>query len=377
MDRRLPALDEGARARIRSALYESVGDLEAWPSALREVARVVGATGVVMSVPSFDARQGYSFDSMAVNVDFELAKKYAAESESLDPWTLGVIARGFSGPGLVLRGAEMCTPEEVARSSWKRPVVDAAEMGDVMTASMSMPASTGQDISIAVFHRHKPCDPFEPEAARRLQLFLRDMGAATKADFALRQARIMSTVAKSALDQVEDAIIVISSSGRIEYFNVAAERLLSSGDIVNTRHAKLEATAPEERVRLAELLRKAQVERLAGSCVLGRDSGAVVLNVLPSPFGETSMAGGVLVMARSMHVRIAAAEAIMSGLGLTPAEARVARGIGQGRTPGEISRILQLSPETVRSQLKSVCWKLGVSRQAEVAAIVRAIAPAL
>uniref|UniRef100_UPI003F6E656C helix-turn-helix transcriptional regulator n=1 Tax=Shinella sp. TaxID=1870904 RepID=UPI003F6E656C len=51
---------------------------------------------------------------------------------------------------------------------------------------------------------------------------------------------------------------------------------------------------------------------------------------------------------------------------LSPAEARVSKGILNGDAPAEIASKLGLSPETVRTQLKAVFSKMGVRRQADV-----------
>jgi DNA-binding CsgD family transcriptional regulator len=56
--------------------------------------------------------------------------------------------------------------------------------------------------------------------------------------------------------------------------------------------------------------------------------------------------------------------------GLTRAEARVAFWIGRGETIDAVSRRLASRPGTVRNQLKSVFQKIGVSRQAELAAVL-------
>jgi DNA-binding CsgD family transcriptional regulator len=61
-------------------------------------------------------------------------------------------------------------------------------------------------------------------------------------------------------------------------------------------------------------------------------------------------------------------------LGLTPAEARVAGLVGAGRSPREAANELALSLNTVRSALKIVFDKLGISRQAELAKIVARLA---
>jgi DNA-binding CsgD family transcriptional regulator len=56
--------------------------------------------------------------------------------------------------------------------------------------------------------------------------------------------------------------------------------------------------------------------------------------------------------------------------GLSPAEARVAGLIGDARTIADTARILRTSPGTVRNQLKSIFAKIGVSRQAELVAVL-------
>jgi DNA-binding CsgD family transcriptional regulator len=57
---------------------------------------------------------------------------------------------------------------------------------------------------------------------------------------------------------------------------------------------------------------------------------------------------------------------------LTPAEARVAGLIAEGRSVEEITGSLSVSSNTVRTQLKSVFTKTGVGRQAELVTLLSA-----
>lgn len=68
-----------------------------------------------------------------------------------------------------------------------------------------------------------------------------------------------------------------------------------------------------------------------------------------------------------------AAEVLQGLFDLTPSEARVARGIGEGSTVDAIARAFGLSRETVRSQLKAVLGKAGLGRQADLVAILASV----
>jgi DNA-binding CsgD family transcriptional regulator len=60
-------------------------------------------------------------------------------------------------------------------------------------------------------------------------------------------------------------------------------------------------------------------------------------------------------------------------LSLTRAEARVAALIAQGEKAADIAALCQVSPHTVRSQIKSIFLKAEVSSQAQLTALVRAL----
>jgi DNA-binding CsgD family transcriptional regulator len=62
---------------------------------------------------------------------------------------------------------------------------------------------------------------------------------------------------------------------------------------------------------------------------------------------------------------------VLQGLfDLSPAEAKVARAIAAAKPIDALSQSLKLSKETIRSQLKAVFAKTGVTRQAELVALL-------
>ena len=60
--------------------------------------------------------------------------------------------------------------------------------------------------------------------------------------------------------------------------------------------------------------------------------------------------------------------------GLTPAEARLARLILEGRSPGDAAIQLHVSVSTIRTQLSAVLKKTGAQRQSD---LVRRLSPLL
>ena len=67
---------------------------------------------------------------------------------------------------------------------------------------------------------------------------------------------------------------------------------------------------------------------------------------------------------------------ILTGLfDLTPAEAKVARGIASGLNVENLAAALNLSPATVRNQLNAVLSKTGTRRQAELTLLLSGTRP--
>ena len=70
--------------------------------------------------------------------------------------------------------------------------------------------------------------------------------------------------------------------------------------------------------------------------------------------------------------RLAAADPVpvLGLVGLTPAEARIAGRLSRGASAPQVAAQLGLSPHTVRSALKGIYGKLGISSRAELAVVV-------
>jgi DNA-binding CsgD family transcriptional regulator len=100
---------------------------------------------------------------------------------------------------------------------------------------------------------------------------------------------------------------------------------------------------------------------------------ASIVHVVPVRGAAHDMfaaASCVLVITAVAHPEMTSTQVIQGLFDLTPAEARIARGIAAGKTVDELARDARLAVGTVRQQLKSVFNKTGVSRQAELVGIL-------
>ncbi len=95
----------------------------------------------------------------------------------------------------------------------------------------------------------------------------------------------------------------------------------------------------------------------------------MILHLLPihgAAHDVFSRATSLLVVTPVDRGAVPTAKVLQGLFDLTPAEARVARGISEAQTVEGLALSAGVSVETVRSQLKAVLSKTGLSRQQEL-----------
>lgn len=179
------------------------------------------------------------------------------------------------------------------------------------------------------------------------------------------------------------AVLVLSISGRMLHLNDRAETLLASGAML--QHA------PNGRLRIAGSGGRLLAEAL--DCLAKGHPGADRIFTLQAGVKETwqvrtmafdprhigfspfGLVWGLnerclLVVLREAPVDDKVEERLVTLIGLTPAEARLAVGLAAGHDLSELAERHNRSIHTIRNQVKSALWKAQVRRQADLVGLV-------
>jgi DNA-binding CsgD family transcriptional regulator/PAS domain-containing protein len=184
-----------------------------------------------------------------------------------------------------------------------------------------------------------------------------------------------------ALEALSVAGFVCDRDGRVGACSRPAEELIRGTDLLDIRQGRLVSPGPTNGEALERAIRRAARGPGPGfappsSTVVLRDemetAAPLVLDVfsLPGRPGVFALGCKVLVAARGGPARSDGAEVLQLAYGLTPAEAFVALEMARGRPREAVARLRGVSVGTVRIQLKGVFQKLGVCREAELAALL-------
>ncbi|MFP1677444.1 helix-turn-helix transcriptional regulator [Alloalcanivorax sp. C16-2] len=173
---------------------------------------------------------------------------------------------------------------------------------------------------------------------------------------------------------------IVGAAGRVEYLCERAEALIANEPELVHHHGRLTPRQPALRGRFQQLLDGVLAgagrgwNHAGGALAVPRPGQRPLVCVVSPLAPEVSRAllpgsGRALVYFHLPEQEARVDEQQVAILfDLTPAEARVARGVAEGRDLASLAGDQGVAIETVRGQLKSVFRKTGTSRQNELAA---------
>ena len=235
---------------------------------------------------------------------------------------------------------------------------------------------------IATFgvQRPRPAGPFESEELERLRTLYPHLRRAFQIGRELAGSEVERQAMLVLLERLPTGVLLLDEGRRVVFLNRRAQAMLAAGDGLAMTPQGLASADEEFQAALDKLIRGA-VETGAGrgthpggALALPFTGGREAYQVLVTPLrterlrvdvGRGRICAAVFVQLRDSQPTLSV-ELLRELFGLTPAEARVAAALVQGRKPEEIAADAEISRFTVRAQLSAIYEKLGVHRQAEV-----------
>ncbi|MGF6229258.1 DNA-binding CsgD family transcriptional regulator [Inquilinus ginsengisoli] len=340
-------------------IYDAGTDPDAWRPVLTDICRWTG--GEVAQILVLEATAAAPFFNVAVGYDAaahaRYLRDYALQDPRLPAWRrlppTVQLCHQVVDPGWLDRqdfGAFL--DENGCR--WTMAAIDPAFDG---VAGMSV-------------RRPRRAGPFTPAEARRFDLLVPHIRRALALAQRLDGLAGRAGLAEDVLDRLDRAVVLLAANGRVVHVNAMADRLFESGRL-QLRGNRLDSADPAEAAALRGLI----------AAVLEPRPSVVAIKLLSGVAEAPLIASGCrLPDRRPAAVAVPQAVAalflspigasrddlgqVLPGLfGLSRAEARLAVALHDGFSLSEIAGQLQLSRETLRSQLRSVFDKTGTRRQ--------------
>jgi DNA-binding CsgD family transcriptional regulator len=181
-----------------------------------------------------------------------------------------------------------------------------------------------------------------------------------------------------ALEALSLACIICDGRGAVIFANAAASAIEAGGHGISLSPAHgITAVDPAAIRGLAVLVADATHGGSGGSLLVnGLNGGQVAVLVTPLPARFAKAPGHALVTMRSTNAPSQLSAQLLAELfGLTPAEARLAIGLAEGRSLMEMGNARAVSENTLRTQLASTLRKTGTSNQRELVRLLGLLPP--
>jgi len=179
------------------------------------------------------------------------------------------------------------------------------------------------------------------------------------------------------LDALPQGLIFTDASRRALWWNRYAEALLSSHDGIWLDSQGLRTACPADADRLDGLIRQAAGANAPASGAamsISRRSMRRPYAVLVCPVrrGATSIENAAVAILISDPERQprTSPERLAAQFRLSPAEARVAAALTEGKSPESAAEELSLAQATVRAHIRSLLIKTSTSRQADLVRVL-------
>jgi DNA-binding CsgD family transcriptional regulator len=351
-------------------IYEAAVVADEWPSVLQRLAGSVEAAGGALITTTGDRYGGWRL-SAGLGQGAQAYLRSDAPQRSLTlPRLLGANWAGFLTDQDLFQGDDEYSADPLI-TEWAHP------SGFYRGAGTAIHVPNG-DVAIFQLHRRTGEPAFSVAEVRRLNALRPHLARAAVLTIRWREARLRS--ATQALELLGLPAAVLDPGGRVLAANGLFEAMADHivwGARDRFKLVDLAADAMLHAALAGPLARMADASGSRSFAASNLDGSApVVLHAIPVEGQARDLFGTgltLLAVTRPSAAQTPSPGLIQSLFDLTAAEARVAAGLIDGRSIGDLARQNQVGVETVRTQVKSILGKTGVRRQAEFVAKFRSV----
>lgn len=347
--------------QLINRIHEAALVPDIWPEILGEMGEAIGGNGGVM----FAVRDGYVRGVNSIE-HHETMRRFMSEGWSEKDQTLKrAFLRNHAG---FLGDADLFTEDELAQDEVYRDFY--RKHGLDYRAGTIIPMPIGDSVAVIVFRSGEqgPVD-------ERIIAHMDSMRAhlARSSLIANRLGFEKARAQAEALQMLGLPGMVLRNSGRAFAANALFEALIPT--VFQDRMQRISIAEPAADALLANALSSLSLTQGVRSIpVPGTDNRVpMIVHLVPvrgAAHDLFSQATALMVVTPVDRASVPTADVLQGLFDLTPAEARVARGIGEARTISDIADIQGSSRETVRTQVKAVLEKTGLDRQQQLVSLL-------
>jgi DNA-binding CsgD family transcriptional regulator len=367
-------MEDDPFVRAVEAIYTAAPDPGLWPMALQAIADVFSDVGAILMWRRDDGKFGVMVSPRLEGP----SREYALEWAQQDIRAARRSEHAYHATREAIADHHVLTAREIETHPFYTQFL--ARHGLKWSAATALAPDPHVMAEIRI-ERAPERPPYSEPELDLLSRLGRHAETAGRLSIRLLNAELADVGMRNALSRLGVGVFALDGNGRVVFKNEAGERLLGGGLRVTDGRLRVASTAGRGGLEQALAAALGEAPRATGEPkpVMVEREGALrplALYVLPIT-AQVSAAQAFLAEARALVLAIdPQADAppepalVRDILGLTLAEARVAALVGSGVAPREAAGRLGISEATVRTALKRVFDKVGVSRQSELAALL-------
>ncbi len=384
-------MDNSEYLKLVSKINASAINPDNWSDCLEGLKTYLGGTGCFFF--TYDDTQDVTTSVLTVNFDAAELASYAAYYHTINPYLIG---NKKLASDIAVTDQDSALRSEVRKSEFYHDWFKNQEV-DVFQFGCKIQIDRDRYAAFVIFPPEKKFEGHEEEGKRKLSALIPYLKNSLSANYILEERSLMPLGLDLAFSRFDIGVLVLDNQFRVLVSNNTAEEFLNKQDFIRTeRHTgELKASHPESAKRLSRLLMHGRaglvvsdVQRIALHSISGGDACFCSVQPVPAePFDMVGQGSGnfsllskrprvLVLLSRPGKAEAPPPKLLMSLFGLTLAEAKLASAIANGENLTSYAKYGGISRNTVKTHLASIFDKTGVSRQAELVALIwRSLAP--
>lgn len=363
-------------------IYTAAHAPETWPAALDRIAEAYGATTALLW--DFSAMRAHHSSGHFSASDLE---EYWESWVARDPhvasfpddlknppnWAQLRIVAAESGliPTRPFRAQDAVPLEELRRSTIYADMLAPRDMVHQIVTAYFTPGRSNRPRIFNIL-RSEQSGPFEDDDLRSYAILSQHVLWALD----LEQRGLEFSIATSR-DGRDSGAVIVDRDGRILFQDQSAASLLDADDGLSLRSGRLHAGRRVEHDRLCQLIARcgdtnAARDSVSGGAIsISRPSGRLAYEMIVTRPGTPILVSlpraAALIWIRDPEIGLGIdQESLRQLFGLSAAEARVCAAFYESPTIPDVSRLLNISRNTVKTHMARIFEKVGVRSQSDL-----------